>query len=59
VAEADLRDWIEASNASSYRRDVLRKAHKQRLLQYDDVNCAMRISPKGAQYAEEHLPLVA
>jgi len=59
VAEADLRMWTEAANASSYRRDVLRKAHRERLLEYDEANRTVRLSPKGARYAEEHLPLVA
>jgi hypothetical protein len=59
VAETDLRTWVEASNPSSYRRDVLRKAHKDRLLEYDEATHTVRLSPKGARYAEEHLPLVA
>ncbi len=59
VAEADLRTWVEAANASAYRRDVLRKAHSERLLEYDEANRTVRLSPKGARYAEEHLPLAA
>jgi hypothetical protein len=59
VREADLRTWVEAANASAYRRDVLRKAHSERLLEYDEANRTVRLSPKGARYAEEHLPLAA
>jgi hypothetical protein len=59
VAETDLRNWVEAANASAYRRDILRKAHRERLLEYDEINRTVRLSPKGARYAEEHLPLVA
>jgi hypothetical protein len=59
VREADLRTWVEAASASAYRRDVLRKAHSERLLEYDEMNRTVRLSPKGARYAEEHLPLVA
>jgi hypothetical protein len=59
VAEADLRTWVEAANVTAYRRDVLRKAHRERLLEYDETNKTVRLSPKGARYAEEHLPLVA
>ena len=59
VREADLRTWVEAANASAYRRDVLRKAHSERLLEYDEAKRTVRLSPKGARYAEEHLPLVA
>jgi len=35
VAETDLCAWVEHSNASVFRRDVLKKAHKARLLEYD------------------------
>lgn len=59
VAETDLRMWVEAADASSYRRDVLRKAHKERLLEYDDASRTVHLSPKGARYVEELLPLVA
>jgi hypothetical protein len=59
VAESDLRTWVEAANPSAYRRDVLRKAHDQKLLEYDEANRTVRLSPKGARYAEEHLPLAA
>jgi hypothetical protein len=58
VAEVDLRTWVEAADASSYRRNVLRKAHVERLLEYDEASRTVRLSPKGARYAEEHLPLV-
>jgi hypothetical protein len=59
VAETDLRIWVEAANASTYRRDVVRKAHRERLLEYDETNRTISLSPKGARYVEEHLPLVA
>jgi hypothetical protein len=58
VAEAELRGWVEASNPSSYRRDVLRKAHRARLLEYDETGRNARLSPKGARYVEENLALV-
>jgi hypothetical protein len=59
VAETDLPTWIEAANASRYRRDVLHKAHRERLLEYDQINRTVRLSPKGVRHVEEHLPLVA
>lgn len=59
ITEKTLRDWVEASNPSSYRRDVLRKAHKARLIEYDETARTVRLSPKGARYVEENLPLGA
>jgi hypothetical protein len=55
VAEADLLDWIEHSNASAYRRDVLRRAHKAKLLEYDDSAKTVMISPLGVKHVEEQL----
>lgn len=59
VAEDDLRNWVEASNPTSYRRDVLRAAHRGKLLEYDDRAKTVRLSPTGARYVEENLPLIA
>src|SRR5204863_9870155 len=36
VAESELLSWVEPSNASAYRREVLRKAHRERLIEYDE-----------------------
>jgi len=55
VAEADLVDWVEHSNSSVYRRDVLRKAHKEKLIEYDASKKAAAISPKGIQYVDERI----
>jgi hypothetical protein len=57
VAEKDLLAWTEAANASAYRRDILKKCHKARLIEYDDAGRMVRISPKGARYVEENIPL--
>jgi len=35
VAEEEIFGWVEHSNASVYRRDILRKAHKAKLVEYD------------------------
>lgn len=59
VGEAEIRAWVEASNPSSYRRDVLRKAHRARLIEYDENARTIQISPMGARYVEENLSLVA
>jgi hypothetical protein len=57
VAERDLLAWTEAANASSYRRDILKRCHKARLIEYDDVARVVRLSPKGARYVEDNIPL--
>jgi hypothetical protein len=55
VSEGDLVSWIEHSNPSVYRRDVLRKAHKDRLIEYDQNRATAQISPRGIEHVEENL----
>jgi hypothetical protein len=55
LAERDLVRWIEHTNASVYRRDVLRKAHKTRLLEYDQASGTVTISPRGIELVEDNL----
>jgi hypothetical protein len=57
VAEHDLVEWVEHSNPSVFRRDVLRPAHKLRLVEYDRKNASVVISPLGIAYVDDHLPL--
>lgn len=52
VVEGELVGWIEHSNASVFRRDVLRPAHKKKLLEYDTRSGAIHISPLGIDYVE-------
>jgi hypothetical protein len=52
VAENDLVAWIEHSNASVFRRDVLRPAHKKKLLEFDAGAGTVHISPLGIDYVE-------
>lgn len=59
VHETDLFSWVEAADLAAYRRDVLRKAHKARLLEYNEEKRTARLSPKGARFVEENLPLVS
>lgn len=55
VSEADLVSWTEHSNATIYRRDILRRAHKAKLIEYDaDAKTAV-ISPLGVAYVEGNL----
>lgn len=55
VAERDLVSSIEHSNPSTYRRDVLRKAHKDRLLEYNESTRTVVISPTGIRHVEEKI----
>ncbi len=55
VAEADLFAWTEHPNVSNYRRDVLRKEHKSRLLEYDQEAGTVELSPRGVEYVESLL----
>ena len=52
VSEAELVKSVEHSNSSVYRRDVLRKAHKARLIEYDPVGKTAMISPLGSARVE-------
>jgi hypothetical protein len=55
VKESDLVADLEHSNATVYRRDVLRKAHKNRLLEYDATAKTVVISPKGSTRVEDEI----
>jgi hypothetical protein len=57
LKDKDLQGWIEHSNLSVYRRDVLRRAHKVRLINYDSSSGLVHLSPLGAEYVEQNLPL--
>lgn len=57
VLEKDLFRWVEHSNSSVYRRDVLRKAHQERLLEYDELSTVVQLSPTGVAHVEDNLPL--
>lgn len=55
VAEADLVAWTEHSNSAVFRRDILRRAHKAKLLEYDPDAKTALISPIGVAYVEKEL----
>ena len=55
VFERDLVAWIEHSNPSIYRRDILRPMHKNRLIEYDHAAGTAEISPRGIAVVEEEL----
>ncbi len=55
VGESELVKNIEHSNPSVYRRDVLRKAHKKKLLEYDALSKLVHISPLGMREVEDNI----
>ncbi len=55
VPERDLVKWLEHSNASVYRRDVLKKLHKDKLIEYDKIVRTAMISPKGIAFTEKNI----
>lgn len=48
----DLVKFTEHSNPSSYKSTILKKAHKERLLEYDKSQNLVTISPKGMKKVE-------
>lgn len=55
ILESELVTSVEHSNASIYRRDILRKAHKKRLLEYDVLTRLTTISPLGSKHVEDSI----
>lgn len=51
----DLVAWTEHTNAPIYRRDVLKKLHKERLVEYDRETEMIAISPNGIAKVEAEL----
>ena len=55
VSVMDLFKWVEYSNASNFRRLVLKPLHKGRLIEFDTKRDCARISPLGAKEVEKKL----
>ena len=55
IIELDLINSLEHSNASIYRRDILRKAHSKRFIEYNKTTKLAKISPLGTKHVEESL----
>lgn len=53
LTERELLVSVEHSNPSVYRRDVLRRAHKRRWIEYREVDKKATISPAGSKYVED------
>lgn len=55
--ESDLLAWTEHSNGAVFRRDVLKKAHKAKLIEYNQKRKEIHLSPLGEQYVEANIDL--
>jgi hypothetical protein len=55
VLTEDLVAWTEYSNASTYRKDVLKPLHKDRLVEYDAESELVYLSPLGIQEVEKNI----
>jgi len=55
ISESNLFNSVEHSNSSTYRREVLKKAHKAKLLEYDPLSRIVTISPIGSQKVENEI----
>lgn len=55
VDERQLLRWVEHSNGTVFRRDVILVAHKGKLIEYDPAKRTVQISPVGIRYVEEFL----
>jgi hypothetical protein len=55
VPERDLVSWLEHSNPGVYRRDILRKEHAARRIEYNQAEGTAQLSPTGIAYVEERL----
>ena len=57
LAESQLIKWLEHSNPSVVRRDVLRPCHRLGLIDYDPISHEVTLSPTGIIEVEKTLPL--
>jgi hypothetical protein len=55
VLAEDLQDWVEYPDNSKFRSRVLLTLHRERLIEWDDENGAIELSPKGALYVEQRI----
>jgi hypothetical protein len=55
VNDAELCASVEYSSASMYRKNILSKLHKERLIEFDKKTKRAKISPKGSAYVDEQI----
>ncbi len=52
VLAEDLCDWVEYSQSSMFKRNVLRPLHKKRLIEFDEKLSVVYLSPLGVRVVE-------
>lgn len=55
MPETELVRSLEHSNPTVYRRDILKKAHKRRWIEYNTTEATATISPLGSQMIENKI----
>jgi hypothetical protein len=55
VLAEDLYSWVEYDQLRTYRRDVLWPLHNARLIEFDEENDAVHLSPTGAHEVETEI----
>jgi hypothetical protein len=55
VPAATLATWLELAEARYLKRDVLRPAHKAKLIEFDEATGLVHLSPLGSNYVETKL----
>jgi hypothetical protein len=55
VPAEDLLAWTEHSNSAIYKRDILRRLHAARLIEYDEEIQMVSISPQGIVKVESEI----
>jgi hypothetical protein len=55
VAEKNLRSWVEYSNVTHFRNQIVNPLHKDRYVEYDKLRGTVRITPRGAGDVEKRL----
>jgi hypothetical protein len=55
LKEQELFEWVEHSNASTYRQEVLRSLHREKFIEYDENARLIHLSPKGIMHVEKNV----
>jgi len=55
VAEGDLYRWVEYSSEATFRQNILKAFHQERLVEYEQKQRRVRISPLGSRKVEEEI----
>jgi len=55
VSDTDLIRWLEYSNTSRFRKNILKDLHTDALIHYQNAFCSLL--PKGILYVEQNIPM--